>query len=204
MSLNDVFDHLKKSFTIRKRVDFSEANIYIELETPTALEEIKITEACKDLEGTSYLEGLKKHSLAYAIKRIKTPDTDIEIDNDMELEWMKEDGSKELVSKYLYLLKQLESWPSALRDKLFDAFSNLQDEVEQKVEESIKFELFKSSTIIEDIKEKESEFKKIDFPDDEDDMTEVEKISKHAREEIDAIDSNTYNKEQDKINKING
>jgi hypothetical protein len=205
MSLDNIFNHLKKTFTIRKRVDFDEADIHIELETPSALEEIKITEACKDLEGTSYIEGLKKHSLAYAIKRIQTPDADVELENDMEFEVVDDEGHPEKVTKYLYILEKVESWPSALRDRLFDAFSDLQSEVEEKVMKNTKFEPFKASTVSEESEEEESKFKRIEKPDeDEEGLTETEKMSKKARDEVENIDSHRSQKELDAVTKYRG
>lgn len=205
MSLDDIFNHLKKTFTIRKRVDFDEADIHIELETPSALEEVKITEACKDLEGTSYLEGLKKHSLAYAIKRIQTPNADVELNNEMEFEITDEEGKTEKVTKYLYILNKLESWPSALRDRLFNAFSDLQSEVEEKVTKNTKFEPFKASTVSEESEEEESKFKRIEKPEeDTEGMTETDKMSKRVRDEVENIDSQRTQKEFDAINKHRG
>lgn len=205
MSIDNIFDDLKKNFTIRKKVDFDDLGIHIELETPTASEEIKITEACKNLDGVAYIEGLKKHSLAYAVKHLKTSNADIEISNNMEFEVTNDDGNKETLTKYLYMLRQIESWPSALRDSLFDAFSNLQTEVEEKVKKGTKFERFeilpKATT-----EEKESKFKKVEKPEEEETsgMTETEKTSKKAKEEIENIDANTFRKEQDAISKKNG
>jgi len=155
MSINSIFSKLKESFNTRRSVDIDEIGLHIELETPTALEEIKITEAIKELEGSAWIEGLKKNSLAYSIKRIKMGDEDISLENDMELE--SEDGEK--VSKYLYMLHQVESWPSSLRDKLFDAFSDLQMEVQKKVDDKMSFERFHFEESEEGEEDKQEETK---------------------------------------------
>ena len=205
MALNDIFSNLKKSFTLRKKVDFDEEDIHIDLETPTALEEIKITEACQELEGASYIEGLKKHSLAYSIKRIRSGDQDIELTNDMELESVDEEGNKETLTKYLYMLRQLESWPSSLRDVLFDAFSDLQNEVEERVKKGTKFERFQVIPSERERQEEEPKFKKVEVPEeDESDMTEVEKMSKRARQETEDLDTRRASNENEAVSKYDG
>ena len=45
-------------------------------------------------------------------------------------------------SKYIFLHRQIEQWPSALRDILFIAYNDLQAELEKKVTDRVKFEKF--------------------------------------------------------------
>ena len=99
-SLKDVFAKIKTAFFLKKEIDFEEAGIKMTLEPLTSAEELKVLEACKDYEGAIYIEGIKKHSLAYTIRKI----------NDMEfkgefVDYEDEKGKPASESRHLFMLK---------------------------------------------------------------------------------------------------
>ena len=68
MSLNDVLRAIKKSFVPRKSVDFEESGTHFELETLTAIEDVKALEACKDLDGTRVYRRTEKKFFGFCNK----------------------------------------------------------------------------------------------------------------------------------------
>jgi hypothetical protein len=183
--LNGLLKSIKQQFTLSKKIDFDEMGISITIETITTLEELKVLEAIKDFEGGSYMEALKKSSLAYAIKKIN----DITFDEDL-VEYDGDDGKPVKESKYLFLLHQIEGWPSAIRDVLIVAFNNLNLELESKVNQNVKFEVFtvqpepETAKIHKDVNAPEG-FKvleKVEEPEGE--LTETEKINKQVEKEL--------------------
>lgn len=183
MNLKSVFENVHKAFTIRRDVDFDDMGIHITLETPSSEDEVKVLEACQNFDGAAYIEQLKRHSLATAIRRINDIDlTDKEVTvNDEEA------GTKETMSRYLFLVQQIGEWPSSLRDVLFEVLTNMQAELDQRVNEKIKYEHFTVSEVTEE-KESESEFKRVDAPDEDPDMTDVERQSAQAMREVEEAD----------------
>lgn len=179
--IKDIFSKIKKDFTIKKSVDFPEFNLHIELESPTSIEELKIMEACKPAEGAEYLDALKKNTLAISIKKIN--DIDLTID---EIEYSDEEGQPKTMTKYLFMLEQLEGWPTALKDILFQAFSDMQNELEHKINTNVKFERFNLTTVPE--QEKTSGMKVIKEAEEEEGMTEVDKQARQVEREIDEAD----------------
>jgi len=135
--LSSVLSKVRKAFRPRKSVDFEEEGLHIELENLTSIEEIKVLEAIKDLDGAEYLEALKRHTLAYAIKKID--DVDMSGEN---VPIVNTEGQLEAKSKYLYMRDYLMDWPAAVLDLLFDAYSNIQAEVDAKLQKDMKFERF--------------------------------------------------------------
>jgi hypothetical protein len=149
MDLAGVLKHLKKSFTPRKNVDFEEQGLHIELEPLTSIEEVKVLESLKNFEGSHYIEGLRRHSLAYSIKRIKAKGEgddviDFDLSSDM-IEYTDESGEKKSLSKFLYMIDYLGQWPSSIIDLLFDAFNDMSMETDDRVVKNAKFEKFKLS-----------------------------------------------------------
>jgi hypothetical protein len=150
MSLNDVLKAMKKSFVPRKNVDFEENGVHFELETLTELEDVKALEACKDLDGSQYIEGLKRNSLAFAIKLISMKNEDgTKMEYDLSTEFIdfvdEETKKTESKSKFLYMVDFLSSWPPDVIDVLFEAFSDMVVEAREKVKKNAKFERFKIS-----------------------------------------------------------
>lgn len=189
MDLKNIFNEVKKTFSIRKKVDFDEHDLHFELELPTAMEELKILEACQPFEGAQYIDQIKRHSLAYAIRKIIHKDNEIDLSVD-EISDVDENGQPVTKSKYLFVLEQIDAWPTALKDVLFEVFQNLQEETEDRVQKSIKFDRFE----IEEVKEEKEEkgpagLKKVDVKDEDPSMTEVDKMSQKARQEVEQEDA---------------
>ena len=150
MSLSNVLQAIRKAFVPRKSVDFEENGLHFEMETLTALEDVKALEACKDLNGSQYIEGLKRNSLAFAIKSITMKNEDgTKTVYDLSIEFIdlvnEETKEVESKSKFLYMVDFLSSWPSEVIDVLFDAFSDMVAEAREKVKKNAKFERFKIS-----------------------------------------------------------
>lgn len=150
MALKDVFAGIKKSFTLTKKVEFAEIDLIFELETLTSQEEIKVLEAIKDISDVGYLDSLKKATLAFSIKKVNNDEVPSVIES------LDEKGQKIMESKFLFMSKEIDSWSSSLRDSLFDAYSSLQSELEEKIEKGIKFDKFVIQEKLPDLKREET------------------------------------------------
>lgn len=193
MNFNDVLKKIKTNFSPRKKVDFDEAGLHFELEPLTAEEEIKILESCKDVEDNQYIETLKRHSLACSIKKIN----DIELGKDVEYE---ENGKKVSRSKFLYMLDFLSQWPSSLIDLLFDAFTNMSKEIENKIIVGAKFERFNVSEEVSEEEKKET-FRRVPESELPVGLTDTEKVNEQVKKEIDERSIHMAEVENKAINK---
>jgi len=174
MNLTPIFKNISEAYVVKRTVDFDTLGIKVSLQTLTALEEVKVLESCKELEGAQYLQALKRNSLAYAIRGF----------NDIELgdEITTDAGTK--MSKFLFLCEQFDKWPSAIRDILFTVFTDMSQEMEKKVSDSVKFTPFAMSA--PDFKEAKPMFRRIDEPESQD---EAEILKKKVEEEITTEDA---------------
>jgi len=136
MSLDDVLQLVQKAFKPRKPVDFPELGLHFEVEPLTSTEEIKVLEAIKDFEGAAYTEALKRYSLAIAIKKMN----DISFEND-EVTYL-DNGEKKTKTKFLFLIDYIGKWPNAFISDMFDAFTNILVEVDDKIRKNMKFERY--------------------------------------------------------------
>jgi hypothetical protein len=187
MDFSKVLSAMKKSFTPRKNVDFEEQGLHIELEPLTAGEEVKILESLKDLSGSQYIEGLKRHSLACSIKRFQVKQENGEVlDLDLSVplvEYVDDDGKKGTKSKFLYMIDFLAQCPSTVVDLLFDAFSDMSQEAENRVLKNAKFEKFVLSEKVPE--EKPPKLKEvIENPQDVAGMDENERLQKKVDQEL--------------------
>jgi hypothetical protein len=196
MSLNDVLRAIKKSFVPRKSIDFEESGTHFELETLTAIEDVKALEACKDLDGTQYIEGLKRNSLAFAIKLItmKKEDGSIEtydLSKDI-IDFLNEGtGKTESKSKFLFMVDFLSSWPGDILDVLFDAFSDMVVEAREKVKKNAKFERFKISE--KPAEDKPETLKRVAETDESlEELDDNERLAKKVEREIEDADRAIY------------
>jgi hypothetical protein len=202
MSLNDVLKAIKKTFVPRKSVDFEEGKIHFELETLTAIEDVKALEACKDLDGSQYIEGLKRNSLAFAIKLIVMKNEDgtttvYDLSKDIIDFLNEETGKTESKSKFLYMVDFLASWPGDVIDILFEAFSDMVAESREKVKKSAKFERFKISEkpaedkpeVIKRVTESEESFEGLD---------DNERLKKKVERELEDADRVLYEAQEKK------
>jgi len=147
LDFSKVLSSLRKSFVPRKNVDFEEQGLHIEMEPLSSFEEVKILESLKNLDGAQYMEGLKRHSLACSIKRVRIKQEngeilDLDLSVDM-IDYVDDNGTEKSQSKFLYMIDFLGQWPSSIMDLLFDAFNDMNREVETRVIDSAKFERFK-------------------------------------------------------------
>ena len=178
MDIHEVLTGIRKTFTKSKIVEMKELGLSFKIEPLTSEEELKVLEACKDIEGVQYISGVKRYSLAYAIKKLN----EIIIGDDISYE---ENGQKKSKSKFLYMAEQLGRWPSSLVDLLFEAYTNLQLEVESSIRSNAKFEFFTPSVPIkEPVADK---FKRVEEKEDEGE-TETEKLNKVVEKELNEAD----------------
>jgi hypothetical protein len=183
MDLSKILGDIRRTFVVRKKVDFDDMNFHFELEPLTAADEAKIMEACKDLEGGNYIMALKRHSLAFAIKKIN----DFEIGNVDGIDFIDDEGKAKSQSKYLYMLDQINQWPMSLVDRLFEALNSLHEETEDKIQKNSKFEKFIPKQVEE---RKKSVLKMVEVPPEEAPAeTAVDKLNKRVAEEIAAADA---------------
>ena len=156
MNLDTIFQDVEKKFVIRRDVDFDDLDIHITLQTPSTDEELKITEACSDFDGASYIDQLKTHSVAMSIRRINT----VEFKTD-EVEYDDENGEKQKKSRFLFLLEKVKKWPGPIKEKLFEIYTNMHEELEDKINKSAKFEHFQVASAPAEEEKDESEFREV-------------------------------------------
>lgn len=181
MNLKSLFKDIKKSFSMQKKVDFDDLNLHFVMEPLTTLEELKVLEACQSTEGAVFLSELKRSSLAFAIHKIN----DLDFSDDI-VEFEDEKGVTVKETKYVFLKKQIDLWPASLRDLLFEAFSDMQVELDSIVKEKAKFKKFTINTIPEKVGKEEAGipkgFKKIVEPEDEP-GNETDKLNQQVKKE---------------------
>jgi len=187
MDLDRVLLAVRRKFSPSKAVDFSEEGLHFVLEPLCSADESRVLTALKDVEETRYIENLKRQTLSCSIKKIKIDaegdEKPYEIDLNVEDIEYEEKGEKKRKSKYLYMMEFLGKWPSALIDELFDAFSELNKEVQARVQKSIKYEKFILSEPIPE--EKSSRFKRVKDAVPAEEMTQEERLAKKVEKEID-------------------
>lgn len=150
MNLNDVLASIQKTFKPRRRVDFEDMGLHIDIEPLTSIEELKVMEIVRSLEGSEYMESLKRNSLAYAIKSIN------EINLDGDVIKYEENGKTVTKSKFLYMQEYLGQFPSSILDNLFGIYSNVIQEAESIITKKMKFDLFEPTPDTEESKKEES------------------------------------------------
>jgi hypothetical protein len=173
MDFESALKSIKKSFSPRKTVDFDEENLHIGIEPLTSKEETVVLESCKNTDDMEYIETLKRHTLACAIKRIN----DLDIDTD-EIEY--EPGQSK--SKFLYMVDYLARWPSTIIDILFEAFTHMQKEIEQRVKATAKYDRILMSETVPMEEEKKGEFRRT-VENTSEGLTEVEKLKEAVDKE---------------------
>jgi hypothetical protein len=187
MNLKNLFKDIKKSFFVQKKVDFDELGLHFIMEPLTTLEELKVLEACQATEGAVFLSELKRSSLAYGIRKINDLDFSDEI-----VEFEDDNGVTVKETKYLFLKKQIDVWPASLRDVLFDAFSDMQVEIDSVVKEKAKFKKFTINTIPEKVGKEEAGipkgFKKVIEPDGES-GNETDRLNQQVKKEQEQVEA---------------
>jgi hypothetical protein len=192
MNASDLFKSIKKSFTVSRVVDFDDLDLHITLEPVTASEELKILEACMNFEGGAFMSELKRSSLAFSIKKINNYD----IPNDF-VEYPDEKGKIVKETKYIFLTKQIDSFPVALRDILFEAFNDLQLEIESIVSSKAKFERFHIQNVPEESKTETigipKGFKKVEESKTEPEIeNETDRLNQQVNKEKEEVEASMY------------
>lgn len=178
MDLQKAFQSLQTAYSTSKDVTLEELGVVLTLEPPNSIIEAAIIEACSDVDGGAYLEAVKDHSLAYAIRALngeRVPEV-VKIND--------ENGEVVEKTRYLFMLEQVRNWPQPLKDLVFDAYSDLLAEIQRKIEDGVKFERFivSPSSVKPPVPE---DFKMVEEPKEE--LTDVEKITQQVREEQDQV-----------------
>ncbi len=186
MKLESILQSIRENFSQRKMIDFDKEDLHFEIEPLTSKEEVIIIESLKDIEESEYIEGMKRNTLACSIKKIN----DLDLDKD-EIE--NEEG--ETKSKFLYMVDYLSKFPSSLIDVLFEAFTHMAKEAEQKIKDSAKFERLLLSDEIED-EETKGAFKRV-VENTTAGMNEIEKLKEKVDQEIENADIKMSNAEQE-------
>jgi hypothetical protein len=179
MNIQEILNGIRKTFNKSKLVEMKDLGLTFEIESLTSEEELKVLEACKDIDGASYISWIKRYSLAYAIKKLNG----LVIPDDVSYE---EEGKNKSKSKFLYMGEQIAQWPSSLLDMLFEVYTNLQTEIENTITSKVKFELFTPS---EPLKEPtENKFKRIEEKEEEGE-TETDKLNKIVKKELEQAET---------------
>ena len=176
LDLRGILDQAKKSFLMRKKVDFDEKGLHFELGPLSSFQETLVTEKCVNLEGVDYFDTMKRVTLSYSIKKIN--------DIDLDVEEVEVSGEEKPVKVNEYLEKEISAWPAPLKDKLFEAYSNLYDEIEAKVNEGGRYKKFERPKTEEEEDQEREEFKEVEETDDGIELTPTEKMGKEVEKEI--------------------
>jgi len=193
MDLSALLKKIQKEFRNRKKVTIENLGIDLDLEILTVAEEQKVLAAIKDLEAAEYVEGLKRYTLALAIRKLG----EFELDADT-FEYTENEQPKSK-SKLLFMTERLAEWPSNLIDTIFGAYTDLQAEVDTKVGTSVKYEKFQVTTAIPDVKPK---LRRVEEDETPADMDDVDRLNKQVEKEIETANINMAEKEmsaQDKM-----
>ncbi len=174
MDLKEIFKDIKKKFSPRKFIDFEKEKLHFEVEPVTSMEEMIIMESIQDLDGAQYIEALKRHTLACALKNING----IEIHD--EVKYMDDDGKEKVKSHFLFMQGYLNQFPSPLIETLFEAYSNMVKGLQQKIQSNVKFERVELSEEVEE--EVKENFQKIEEGTSEG-LTHVERLNKRVEKE---------------------
>lgn len=175
MELSDIFKKIKKEFSPRKDIDFEKEGLHFEIEPLTSMEEMIVLESIQDIEGAQYIEALKRHTLACALKRINK----IEIED--QVTFLDDKGKEKVKSHFLFMKDYISQFPATLIDVLFDGYQNMIKGVQQKIQDNVKFERIElSEKITEEIKEKYQEIKEGTV----EGLTDTERLNKKVEEEI--------------------
>lgn len=177
MNLQQAFESLKTAFMSSKDVTVEELGLVLTLEPPDNLTETAITEACSDVEGAAYIEAIKDHSLAHAIRALngeRIPDI---------IQYTDEKGEKVETTRYLYMLGQVRTWVQPLKDTVFDAYSDLLAEIQKKIETTVKFDRvpISPSTVTAPAPDN---FTRVEEP--KEDLTDAEMLTKQVQKEQEA------------------
>lgn len=188
-SFDDILKSVNKAFKLRKPVDFEEYGLHITLEILDTIEEIKVLESIKGFESGEYVEGLKRHTLAFAIKALN----DISLDGD-SVEY-GEAGKKVSKSKFIFLREYIGKWPSSLVDAVFGAYSNMQLEVEKRLSGGMKFQNFQMEEPPK-VEETKQEFQQVEEDEADANLTEAEKLAKQVEKEQEQAEAEMARGEQ--------
>jgi len=150
---------------------------------------MKIFEACKAYEGGAFMAELKRSSVAFATKRIN----DIDLSNEF-IEYPDDNGQLVTETKYLFLIHQIDNWPVVLRDLLFDAFNEMQSEIEHIVNKKSKFDRFPIQAPIEEPKDVAiagvpKGFKLVAEKDVPEPMDETERLNQQVKKEAEQVEA---------------
>lgn len=188
MDLQGAFASLKKAYAYSKDVEIEELDLKLTLEPPTNIEEQKVLEACSDLDGGEYLDGIKNHTLSYSIKKLSGNDIPefIPMMNEDGSPTLDEDGKPREKTRYLFLFEEISTWTSPLRDKVFDAYQDLLFEIQDKVDKNVTFDRFQIATteVTSPVPEK---FTRVEEPEDDSNLTPEELLEKQIKKEQDNV-----------------
>jgi hypothetical protein len=193
MGLEAVLKAIKKSFTPRKMVDFESVGLHVELEPLTTIEEMKIIESIKDIDGALYIDALKRHSLASSVRKItltenEATETLFELEGEF-IDYIDDTGKKKSKSRFLYMIDFLGQWPNPMMDVLFDAYTNMQQEIEDRIKKSAKYEIVKITE--KPAEDKEPVLKPILQTDEEipkEELSETERLNRKVEKELEEAD----------------
>ena len=205
MDLKNLFSTIKNTFNVKKTVEFDD--LHIIMEPLNTIEEMKVLEACSGT-GDGYISQLKKSSLAFTIRVIGAKDetgkfNDIEFRDEVVEHLVDDIVVKE--SKYLFMLRHIDSWPVSFRDILFDAFNDMLLEVENAVNKRVKFERFSIQTVPEGTKREEpgvpAGYKKVEEPEEEEALTDAEKLNRQVKKETEQVEADMGRRTEEALNK---
>ena len=63
MDLTGILGKIKENYSPRKDVDFKKAGLHFEIEPLNGSEEMMVTEGCKDIDDSQYIDTLKKWTI---------------------------------------------------------------------------------------------------------------------------------------------
>lgn len=152
--LNNILEMIKKTCAPPKILTIEGTDIEVELEILNSQEEANVLVACKDVDGTAYMEAVKRYTLAYSIKKFGS----VDLRKD-DIDYKDSDDKPVKKSKFLYMNDFLGRVPSPVIDALFEAYTDKVLEVTKSVKEKFKFDKFYLSEELPE--EKPDEFRRL-------------------------------------------
>lgn len=171
--MGDILSSVRKSLDFRREAEI--LGIKFELGVLTLEEERKANndEVLSDLEGTDYLVRLEINVLSYSIKSLNGT----QLDPVVEIEESDKTVTKK--EKALFIRELLETLPTGMINDLFEVYSDIKEEAEEKLKNNTKCVWYKTP----DVRQKEMEERIKKYNEDEKKKIELREIPKEPEPE---------------------
>jgi small-conductance mechanosensitive channel len=171
--MGDILSAVRKSLDFRRETEIF--GIKFELGVLSLEEERRANndEVLSNLEGTDYLVRLEINVLSYSIKSLNGT----QLDSIVEVE--ESDKSITKKEKALFIRELLETLPTGMINELFEVYSDIKEEAEEKLKSNTKCVWYKTP----DVRQKEMEERIKKYNEEEKRKIELREIPKEPEPE---------------------